>query len=137
MPYGKVQAHADGMQPVMRCASTKPPVHAMTPTCHLHIPLHRFHTPLTTHLLLCAAHTHTTPPENDGCKDAITGYSGTFGKRNAGAVDRFNNQTAQWKSKGAITVSAAPSSSSVSLHCLYCMPWCHAICLPQVLGGCF
>lgn len=40
---------------------------------------------------------------NDGCKDAVTGYSGTFGKRAAAGAERFNNQTAQWRAKGAIT----------------------------------
>ncbi len=33
----------------------------------------------------------------------ITGYSGTFGKRAPGHLDRFTNQTAQWRTKGPVT----------------------------------
>jgi hypothetical protein len=49
-------------------------------------------------LLLCVA----AASAGEGCRDAITGYSGTFGKR-AGGLERFSNQTGQWRSKGAIT----------------------------------
>lgn len=45
-----------------------------------------------------------TVAANEGCRDVITGYSGTFGKRASGGTERFNNQTTQWRSKGAITV---------------------------------
>ncbi|GBF88056.1 hypothetical protein Rsub_00768 [Raphidocelis subcapitata] len=49
-------------------------------------------------LLLCVA----AASAGEGCRDAVTGYSGTFGKR-ASSMERFTNQTAQWRSKGAIT----------------------------------
>jgi hypothetical protein len=45
----------------------------------------------------------------------ITGYSGTFGKRASGQLERFNNQTAQWRGKGAITVSCAVVGAPAAL----------------------
>ncbi len=44
-----------------------------------------------------------TTAANDGCTDAITGYSATFGRRDAAKLSRFGNQTDQWRAKGAIT----------------------------------
>lgn len=53
---------------------------------------------------------HTFPPPqnkkrnaSDGCVNTLTGYSGTFGRRAAGRLDRFSNQTAVWRAKGAVT----------------------------------
>ena len=45
------------------------------------------------------------PPRaaNTNCVDVITGYSTTYGVRNSAKLERFSNQTAQWKAKGPIT----------------------------------
>lgn len=51
-----------------------------------------------------AAYPNPARAANNGCTDVITGYSATYGARNAAKLTRFQNQTAQWRAKGAITV---------------------------------
>lgn len=52
------------------------------------------------------------PGASAACTNAITGYSGAFGKRIASRSDRFINATTQWQSKGPITKVVAYYNST-------------------------
>ena len=116
------------------CWAARPHAPATPPTCG---PRGRAHL----RALVAAA-----TADAGSCTNVVTGYSGAFGTRITGRLDRFNNQTAQWQAKGAITkVVVYYNSTSQCVQGLkitygaeraeHAITACHAACSMRWVAG--